>query len=243
MAYRESAPFYDFFASENDIPYYKELALYYGSALEIGVGTARVALELAKAGVEVWGIDNSPHMLVEAKRKLEKEKEPVQNKVRLFEADMKNFELNRAFPLAYMPSSTIQHCAKPEDQTSCLEAISKHLTKNGLLAFNLIIPSTTYNNNQRFIGKATKDDITVTRFITYRPNWQEQILEVLLLFEVYKDGKMTRHICDASNIAMISKQEMLLLLRKARFRIENVYGDYNKSKKIADQAVIEARKI
>lgn len=41
--------------------------------LEIGVGMVRVALELAKASVEVLGIDNSPHMLKEAEKKLERD--------------------------------------------------------------------------------------------------------------------------------------------------------------------------
>lgn len=53
MAYKDSARFYDLFASEDDVPYYKELGLQYGSALEVDVGTARVALELARASVEV----------------------------------------------------------------------------------------------------------------------------------------------------------------------------------------------
>ena len=53
MAYMESAPYYDLFIDENDVDYYKTLALQHESTLEIGVGTARVALELAKAGVQV----------------------------------------------------------------------------------------------------------------------------------------------------------------------------------------------
>lgn len=243
MAYKDSAPFYDLFASENDVPYYKELGLQHRSALELGVGTARVALELAKTGVEVWGIDNSPHMLKEAKKKLKKEIMAVQKRVKLFEADMKHFNLNRTFPLVYIPSSTIQHCTKQEDQISCLKTINKHLSRDGLLSFNLILPSTTYNNNLRFIGKVKHNDITIMRFISYQPNRQEQLLEVLLLFEVYKNGEMTKRLYDASTIAMISKREIVLLLKKTGFKIENVYGDYNKSKKIVNQIVIEARKI
>ena len=242
MAYKESAAFYDFFVSENDVSYYRELGLRCGSALEMGVGTARVALELARAGVEVWGIDNSPNMLKEAKKKIKKESDVVQTRVKLFEADMKNFNLSRTFPLVYIPSSTIQHCAKQKDQLSCLMTINKHLSKNGLLAFNLILPSATYNNSLRFIGKVTQNDITIMRFISYQPNMQEKLLEVLLLFEVYRNGEMTKRFFDSSVIGMISKLEMLLLLEKAGFRVENVYGDYNKSKTIVDQVVIEARK-
>jgi len=81
------------------------------------------------------------------------------------------------------------------------------------------------------------------RFISYQPNWQEQLLEALLLFEAYKNGEMTKRIYDTSIIAIISKREMLLLLEKTGFKVENIYGDYNKSKKILSQALIEARKI
>jgi len=243
VSYKDSASFYDLFASENDVLYYKELGLQSGSALEIGVGTARVALELAKSGVEVWGIDNSTQMLKEAKKKIEKEPTAVQKRLKLFESDMKNFNLKKKFPLVYIPSSTIQHCAKQEDQISCLKTINKHLSRNGVLAFNLILPSATYSNNLRFIGKTKHNNVTIMRFITYQPNWQEQLLEVLLLFEIYKNGKMTKRIYDASIIAMISKREILLLLEKTGFKIENIYGDYNKSKKITNQIIIEARKI
>jgi len=153
MGYRESAPYYDLFTDENDVDYYKALALQHKSALEIGVGTARVALALAKAGVQVWGIDNSPSMLREAQKKLQKQPRPVQERIRLLKADMTSFSLHKRFSLVYIPSSTIQHCATQDDQIACLTAINKHLTKNGLLAFNLIMPSQPYSNNLRAIGK------------------------------------------------------------------------------------------
>ncbi len=183
MAYKDSAPFYDLFASENDIAYHRELGLEHQKALEIGVGTARVALELAKAGVEVLGIDNSPHMLKEAEKKLERETETVQKLVRLFEADMRRFNLNRTFPLVYIPSSTMQHCTTQEDHVSCVETINEHLSRDGLLAFNLTLPRAAYNNNLRLIGKAKRNGTTIFRFIAHQLNWQEQLLEVLLLFE------------------------------------------------------------
>jgi len=80
------------------------------------------------------------------------------------------------------------------------------------------------------------------RFISYQPNWQEQQLEVLLLFEVYTGGVMIRRVYDASTVALIGKREMLFLLERTGFRIENVYGDYNRSMKTESQVVIEARK-
>ena len=56
MTYKQAAKFYDLFGSKNDLEFYKELALKSGNkALELGVGTARVALSLARAGLTaVW---------------------------------------------------------------------------------------------------------------------------------------------------------------------------------------------
>lgn len=80
------------------------------------------------------------------------------------------------------------------------------------------------------------------RLISYQPNWQERLLEVSLLFEVYKNGEIIKHIYDASIVAMISKRELLLLLEETGFEVENFYGDCSKSKKILNHAVIEVRK-
>jgi ubiquinone/menaquinone biosynthesis C-methylase UbiE len=49
---------------KDDLDFYKELALERGKkVLELGVGTGRVAIELAKANISVWGIDTSRYML------------------------------------------------------------------------------------------------------------------------------------------------------------------------------------
>jgi len=80
MTYRLAAKFYDLFGSKNDLEFYRELALQSGSkALELGVGTARVAIWLAKAGITVVGIDNSVYMLEVAKEKIAKESEAVRS--------------------------------------------------------------------------------------------------------------------------------------------------------------------
>lgn len=77
MTYRLAAKFYDLFGSKNDLRFYKELALQSGNkALELGVGTARVAISLAKAGITVVGVDNSVHML-----KITKESKAVTSRV------------------------------------------------------------------------------------------------------------------------------------------------------------------
>jgi hypothetical protein len=56
MNYGSASKFYDLFGSKQDIAFYRDLALRRRKkALELGIGTARVAIELAKAGITVWG--------------------------------------------------------------------------------------------------------------------------------------------------------------------------------------------
>lgn len=181
-------------------------------------------------------------MLQEARRKLEREPKTVQRRVELIEADMTDFSLTKKFPFVYIPASTIQHCLGSEDQISCLQAINRHMSKNGLLAFNLILPSAAYSNNLRLIGRVRQDDSTIMRFMACQPNWREQLLEVLLIYEIYEKGKMIERTHEASTVAMIGKREILLLLKETGFSIQGVFGGYDKSDKTTHQVVIEAKK-
>ncbi len=59
MNYGSASKYCDLFGSKDDVAFYRELAIKHGrKALELGVGTGRVAIELAKAGVIVLRIDN-----------------------------------------------------------------------------------------------------------------------------------------------------------------------------------------
>ncbi|MBU6999927.1 MAG: class I SAM-dependent methyltransferase [Theionarchaea archaeon] len=63
--------------------HYRQLGEKAGTALEIGVGTGRVALELARVDVEVWGIDNSPAMLNIAESNIKRLPARTQEKIRI----------------------------------------------------------------------------------------------------------------------------------------------------------------
>lgn len=120
MTDRLAAKFYDLFGSKDDIDFYKELALQSGGkALELGVGTARVAIPLARGGVTVVGIDNSVHMLGVAREKLAKESKAVRRRVTLKRGDMKGFELNQSFPFIYIPASAFGHTSPLKIKGGC----------------------------------------------------------------------------------------------------------------------------
>src|SRR5262249_4620638 len=68
-----------------------------GSVLEVGCGTGRILIPTARAGVDIVGLDLSPHMLQVCQTRLLTEPEAVQSRVRLTQADMRNFDLAQTF--------------------------------------------------------------------------------------------------------------------------------------------------
>ena len=240
MTYRLAAKFYDLFGSKNDLEFYKELALQSGNkALELGVGTARVAIWLAKAGVTVVGIDNSVYMLEVAKEKLAKESEAVRSRVILKRGDMRNFELRQLFPFIYIPASTFDHNITVEDRKQTLNCIYKHLKKNGTFAFDLEQAAPDKPEKSWWIDrKEIEDGKMVVRSTFTRRNTAKRVLSLDLFFDVYKNGKLLERYHEYGEVAMVSRDEIIGLLEENGFKVVSIYGDFDKSKYRKDSSKI-----
>jgi SAM-dependent methyltransferase len=231
LTYRLAAKFYDLFGSKVDLEFYKEFALRGGgSALEVGVGTARVAIPLAKAGVRVVGIDNSEYMLEVAREKLAKESKAVRDRVTLKRCDMRNFELEQTFRLIYIPASTFDHCATAQDRNRCLSCIHNHLEDKGRFAFDIEQVTPEKPKASWWIDrKELEGDIMVVRTIFTRRDFARRICSLDLFFEVYKNGKLVERYHEYGEVAILFKDELVDLLEQAGFEVETVYGDFDKS--------------
>ncbi len=246
MTYRQSAKFYDLFGSKNDLEFYRELALQNrNKALELGVGTGRVAILLAKAAVTVVGIDNSVHMLRVAREKLAKEPEAVRRRVILKRGDMRNFKLKQSFPFVYIPASTFDHNITVEQQKRTLNCIYKHLEKNGTFAFDLEQATPDKPEISLWIDrKESEGGKMVVRSIFTKRNMTSRICSLDLFFDVYKNGELSESYHEYGEVAIISKDEVTKLLEQSGFTVESIYGDFNKSKYRSDspKVVLVARK-
>jgi len=236
MTYRLAAKFYDLFGSKNDLEFYKELALQSGNkALELGIGTGRVAIELAKAGITVVGIDNSVYMLRVARGRLGKETEAVIKRVILKRGDMRKFDLKQLFPFVYIPSSTFDHNVTVEEQKRTLTCVYKHLEKNGTFAFDLEQTMPDKPQTSWWIDRKEIDGRRmVVRNIFTRRDTTKRTCNLDLFFDVYKNSKLLERYHEYGEVAIISKDEITILLKENGFRIESIYGDFNKSKYQSD---------
>jgi len=230
MDYGPASEYYDLFGTKDDIGFYKELALKQGrKALELGVGTGRAAIELAKAGITVWGIDNSEYMLDVAGKKLKKETASVRKRVTLKLGDMRNFKLKEKLPFVYIPSSTFEHCITKEDQKKCLTSVYNTLQNKGVLAFDRSQPADekpeTWWIDRRELN--TKEE--VVRTIFSRRNPQTNVVSVNLFFDVYQNGKLKERCYEYGQGRISSRKEIESLLENVGFNINNVYGNFDKS--------------
>ena len=138
-AYDRLGPAYDAWCRSvlEDIPFYVDLAVQSdGPVLELGVGSGRVAVPTALAGIPVVGVDTSPAMLELARRRAE----PHAVDLRLIEADMRSLpELGR-FGLVTIPFRALLHPPHDAERRAVLAALRERLRPEGLLAFDVFHP-------------------------------------------------------------------------------------------------------
>lgn len=119
-----------------EVDFYRELVANLCSKefglLEVACGTGRMALQLARDGMSVTGVDLSPGLLEGARRK--SIDIPHTHWV---QGDMRTFQLPQKFAIAIIPGHSFQFMLTPDDQVQCLENIKQHLIQDGLLVIHL----------------------------------------------------------------------------------------------------------
>jgi SAM-dependent methyltransferase len=117
-----------------DLPLWRELAERHGDPiLDIGAGTGRVALDLARAGHRVTALDSDSELLSELQRRADKEQ------VETVCADARSFELDRHdFALCLVPMQTLQLLSDVTERAAFLRCALAHLRPGGLLACAIV---------------------------------------------------------------------------------------------------------
>ena len=137
------ADFYDAMYNEarpQDVGFFVDYAKNSGGrTLEVGCGTGRVLVPTAASGCDITGLDLSPHMLRICREKLDKQPQDVQQRVKLVEGNMTDFDTGEKYQLVTIPFRPFQHLVTAEEQKSCLACIHRHLSPGGFLVFNVIL--------------------------------------------------------------------------------------------------------
>lgn len=231
MTYREGAEkFYDLFGEKEDGPFYIELAHKHGDkALELGVGTARLAIQLAREGIETWGIDNSPHMLKAANKNVENEPPEVRSLIHLKQADVRDFDLGQLFGLIYFPSFSFDHLLEIEDQREALLNIKRYLAPDGVYAFDLAHSPELKKDSGWFVQRKRLDDHKiVVRTGHHSTDPKKCLMSLNLWYELFEDGKMVERYFEGAETYVHTPEGIRELLRDTGYEILAWYGGHEK---------------
>ncbi len=137
-----------------------------GRALELGIGTGRVALELVARGVEVHGIDASPAMVAELRKK------PGGAAIPVTIGDFERLETvpGGPFALVYCPFNTFFQLADQDAQVRCFAGAAAQLAIGGAFLIDVFVPDPSrYARNQTFETFAIWHDEVVLHAAQHDP--------------------------------------------------------------------------
>jgi SAM-dependent methyltransferase len=124
-----------------------------GRALELAIGTGRIALPLAARGVEVHGIELSEAMVARLRAK------PGGAQIPVTIGDFTSARANGTFALAYLVYNTIQNVTTQEGQVACFRNVAEHLDPGGCFVIEVEVPSLRrIPRGERFRVFAAADD-------------------------------------------------------------------------------------
>ncbi|MCC7370964.1 MAG: class I SAM-dependent methyltransferase [Chloroflexi bacterium] len=106
-----------------------------GSALELAIGTGRIALPLAAQGVPVHGIDLSPHMLDRLREK------PGGDRIPVTLGDFSRVPVEGRFRLIYLVYNTLFNLLTQDEQVRCFENVAAHLADDGRFVVEAFVPA------------------------------------------------------------------------------------------------------
>ena len=114
------------FATGNFLEFYQRQIKLYGEAvLELGCGSGRLTIPLAKNGVQIKGLDISEEML-----NLAKEKAKAANvELDVVKGDMSDFDLQKKFKFIFVPAQSLSHLFTVLEVEKCFDCVKNHFMK------------------------------------------------------------------------------------------------------------------
>jgi SAM-dependent methyltransferase len=106
-----------------------------GAALELGIGTGRIALPLARRGVRVHGIDLSGAMVARLRAK------PGAEQIAVTIGDFATTTVDGRFSVAYLVFNTIMNLTTQDEQVACFQNVAEHLEEGGCFVIEVMVPA------------------------------------------------------------------------------------------------------
>ncbi|MEM0481171.1 MAG: class I SAM-dependent methyltransferase [Candidatus Aenigmatarchaeota archaeon] len=192
--------------------------------LDLACGTGSHAIELAKRGYDVVGIDINKDMLNLAKQKAKN------LKIRFFKADISNFNLKEKFDAAICMNDSINYLTSNEKLIKHFNLVYKHLNKRGIYIIETFHPKEILGFQKVTLDSWKEKRGNIEVKIDYKElefDWNNQILKRKWKFEI-KEGNKRKAIEEIFEHRVIFPQEFYLFSKLSKFKLIKLFGDFFK---------------
>ena len=208
---------------KRDVAFYLDAVTRKGSnALELACGTGRILLPLARAGIDVDGVDLSADMLAICRQKLAADG----LNARLFEQDMSSFHAGRRYNTVLVSGGSFQLLVDYEAVRASLSAIREHLVQGGRFLVDLMQPLDLPRKRSEAEWRELRTaDERTERFTAFGREWadpHDSVMHGEYRYELYRDGVLAESWRDEFRLRWYGRTEFLQLLEKAGMTLEHV---------------------
>ena len=140
-----------------------------GRALELGIGTGRIALPLSARGVEVQGIDAAASMISRLRAK------PGGDRITVTQGNFAEVAVDEKFALIYIAFNTFYALSSQKEQVQCFRNVAAHLEPGGCFLIEAFVPD-------------------LTRFTQNQVNWATKVTMEQVELDVGHHDPVTQHV-------------------------------------------------
>ena len=140
-----------------------------GRALELGIGTGRIALPLSQRNVEVHGIDAAASMISRLRSK------PRSDLITVTQGSFADVSVDGEFALVYVVFNTFFALSSQEEQVRCFRNVAAHLSPSGCFLIEAFVPD-------------------VTRFTNGQVNWATKVTEERVELDAGQHDRATQRV-------------------------------------------------
>ena len=221
--YEKSAHLYDLFDQKANIEFFFQYASPAEEVLDIGAGSGRIALPLARRGVKVVCVEPSPAMRREFEAKLAREPY-LSTRIHLVAGKADSFTLGRTFRAAFL-SGCFDHFLDDKERISSLVNIARHLDAKGMLVFDVFLG--LMGDSPLSPAGRVKVGTREYRRLVGGAVLPGQRKETRLIFEIYENGILIDKIEERSLVGITNRQRIHQLLAEAGFAVKREWSGYD----------------
>jgi len=223
---------YEYRRRRADVTFYRELAKRRRAEaiLDLGCGSGRVTIPLARDGHHLHGIDQSASMLATLEKRIADAPAAVQDRIRVSPGDLCTFTVPGKYDLAIAAFNVLEHLYTRGELAACLARVAAHLAPGGAFAFDVQMPDLAWllRDSRKRWAKTRFTDPTTKRPMFYSTNHDYDPVGQIANIRIFYDPADGR---GPSKVVKLSQRkyfpaELEALVAHAGFRVVERYGDF-----------------